>query len=58
MIGIFMKFYIPLPDGFEFKKINDQYGHYQGDLVLRHVADILKQNLRANQSELPTSRLS
>ena len=24
MIGIFMKFYIPLPDGFEFKKINDQ----------------------------------
>ncbi|NLI70143.1 MAG: diguanylate cyclase [Firmicutes bacterium] len=31
-----------------FKKYNDRYGHPRGDIVLRNVANILKQNIRSS----------
>jgi diguanylate cyclase (GGDEF)-like protein len=35
-----------------FKKVNDQYGHITGDIILKNVADILVMNSRINDTAL------
>lgn len=48
IISMKNNFSILLIDIDYFKKINDTYGHAQGDLVLKYLAEIMQKNFRTN----------